>query len=357
MRCSRVSTPQWKSLRTQTCQVAPSRYTWKSISISISLVDHSVTVDRGVWNWSYRFIHCRVSRRLPTINTLTGFLKKIWHCIQVWGSYFPENVLDREGTTARFKALGRKLRTVRPALQKQVSRGSGGSPAWRFMLSCLSAGGVRGDSGWEEEGVRSGACQQILQPKGGCSFFCFPPEKNHPSTPACSQARHYCLISSWNIDLISCSMTWSLFSSCVSVAVSLSFVFARVWTRSKGSFSTLLIQLPLPSGLNHRAHLCLFVFSTAVRGPRAWGGGGHVGSVCRQAPAGSLQGALQGLYQVSSRGSSTCVTGGQLSVSVAPPTFFSVCGCLSDRWVRVHDELVVPFLGIRSLIIWGTCLT
>lgn len=193
------------------------------------------------------------------------------------------------------------------------------------MLSCLSAGGVRGDSGWEEEGVRSGACQQILQPKGGCSFFCFPPEKNHPSTPARSQAWNYCLMSCWNIDLISRYITRSLFSSCVSFTVSLSFMFVHVWTRSKGSFSTLLIQLTLPSGLNHRAHLCLFVFSTAVRGPRAWGGGGHVGSVCRQAPAGSLQGALQGLYQVSSRRSSTCFIVGQLRVSGSPSTFFSVC--------------------------------
>lgn len=294
------------------CQVAPSRYTWKS---SISLVDHSVTVDRGVWKWSYHFIHCRVARRLPTINTLTGFLKKSGTAIKFEGvtsqktcflsSNESSRSLDHEGTTARFKTLGRKFRMVRPALQKQVSWSSWGSPAWRFMLSCLSAGGVRGDSGWEEEGVRSGACQQILQPKGGCNFFCFPPGKDHPITPACSQARNYCLTSCWNIDLISRSMTWSLFSSCVSFTVSLSFVFVRVWTRSKGS--TLLIQLTLPSGLNHRAHLCLFVFSTAVRGPRAWGGGGHVGSVCRQAPAGSLQGALQGLYQVSSRGSSTCV--------------------------------------------------
>lgn len=215
----------------------------------------------------------------------------------------PSRSLDHEGTTARFNTLGRKSRMVRPALQKQVSWSSWGSPEWRFMLSRLSAGGVRGDSGWEEEGVRPGARQQILQPKGGCSFFCFPAEKNHPSTPARSQVQNYCLMSCWIIDLISRYMSWALFSSCVSFTVSLSFVFMRVWTRSKGSLSSLFIQLTLPSGLNHRAHLCLFVFSSAVWGPCAWGGGGHVGSVCRQAPAGSLQGALQGLYQVSSRGS------------------------------------------------------
>lgn len=305
-------------------------------------MDHSVTVNRGVWKWSYHFIHCRVARQLATINTLTGFLKKSGTAIRFEGvtsqktcflsSDESSRSLDHEGATARFKSLGRKFRMVRPALQKQVSRSSWWSSAWRFMLSCLSAGGVRGDSGWEEEGVRSGAGQQILQSKGGCSFFCFPPEKNHPSTPACSQALNFCLMLCWNIDLISRYMTWSLFSSCVSFTVSLCFVFVRVWTRLKGSFSTLLIQLTLPSGLNHLAHLCLFVFSTAVRGPRAWGGGGLVGSVCRQAPAGSLQGALQGLYQVSSRGCSTCVIVGQLRVSVSPHFSASAAVWVTVEW-------------------------
>lgn len=43
-------------------------------------------------------------------------------------------------------------------------------------------------------------------------------------------------------------------------------------------------------------------FSCAVRGPRAWGGGGHDGSVHREAAAGGLQRPLQGLYQVRLQG-------------------------------------------------------
>ncbi|CAF97275.1 unnamed protein product [Tetraodon nigroviridis] len=39
----------------------------------------------------------------------------------------------------------------------------------------------------------------------------------------------------------------------------------------------------------------------SIRGARARGGGGHVGSVRRQAPAGGLQGGLQGLYQINPR--------------------------------------------------------
>lgn len=46
---------------------------------------------------------------------------------------------------------------------------------------------------------------------------------------------------------------------------------------------------------------CVF-FPCAVRGPRAWGGGGHDGSVHREAAAGGLQRPLQGLYQVRLQG-------------------------------------------------------
>lgn len=96
----------------------------------------------------------------------------------------------------------------------------------------------------------------------------------------------------------------SSLSVCFSLSVSVNI---QVWTcrslQSVQSFnpvhpaficeSAVRVESPCLPGL----HLFL---CGAVRGPRAWGGGGHDGSVCREAAAGGLQRALQGLYQVRS---------------------------------------------------------